>query len=46
MCAFQDYLFEQKQIAFRVVAMYLCKSEGHCKPGAVLGQCETGALLK
>ncbi len=46
MCAFQDNRFELKLTVFRVVAMYLCQIEGHYQPSAVVGQCETGALLK
>ncbi len=43
MCAFKE--LPLKGAMSRVVVTYLCKTEGHFKPSAVLGQCEPEAVL-
>ncbi len=43
MCAFRE--LSLKEAMSRVVVTYLCKTAGHIKPSAVLGQCEPEAVL-
>ncbi len=43
MCAFKE--LPLKEAMSRVVVTYLCKTEGHFKPSAGLGQCEPEAVL-